>query len=208
MYTAKQPVGTRQELKEILGPDFPSQVNKIIDHIDDHVRAWIERTPFIVIASCNKAGQMDVSPKGDPPGFVKILDKKTLAVPDRIGNHRGDTFFNVFENPRVGLMFVVPNRREVVRISGSAQVVLDPDLLAQMEVNRHKPDLALLVRIEEAFFHCGKSMIRSHMWQPDLWGSIDGLPTYAQAMKDHGKLPDPLDDLEVRVARNETDRLY
>ena len=151
---------------------------------------------------------MDVSPKGDPAGFVKVLDDKTLAIPDRIGNHRGDTFMNVLENPRIALMCVVPVRKEVVRVAGSAQVVMDDDLLAMMEVNGHKPDLALLVRVEEAFFHCGKSMIRSRMWQPDMWGSIEGLPSYAQALKDHGDLPDPIDDLEDRMAYNETDRLY
>ena len=95
MYQPKQVVQSATEVKGILGPDFHSQVGKIIDHIDDHIRAWIERTPFITIASANPAGQIDVSPKGDPPGFVKVLDQKTLAIPDRIGNHRGDTFLNV-----------------------------------------------------------------------------------------------------------------
>lgn len=208
MYEATKPVESGEQLKSILGADFPSQVAKVIDHIDDHCKAWIERSPFVTIASSNSKGQMDVSPKGDPAGFVKVLDKKTLAIPDRIGNHRGDTFMNVLENPRIALMFVVPMRKEVVRVSGSAQVAMDDDLLKTMEVNGHKPDLALLVRVEEAFFHCGKSMIRSRMWQPDLWGSIDGLPTYAQALKDHGDLPDPIDELEDRMAHNETDRLY
>ena len=105
-------------------------------------------------------------------------------------------------------MFVIPIRKEVVRVSGSAQVVMDDDLLTSMELNRHKPDLALLVRVEEAFFHCGKSMIRSRMWQPDMWASIDGLPSYAQALKDHGDLSDPIDALEGQMAFNETDRLY
>ena len=105
-------------------------------------------------------------------------------------------------------MFVIPQRREVVRVAGAAEVVMDSDLLYSMEVNGHVPDLALLVRVEEAFFHCGKSMIRSRMWQPDRWDSIEGLPTYAQALKDHGDLPDPIEDLEERMAYNESDRLY
>ncbi|MEM6934566.1 MAG: MSMEG_1061 family FMN-dependent PPOX-type flavoprotein [Pseudomonadota bacterium] len=208
MYTAKKPVESVEKLKSILGPDVPSQVAKVIDHIDDHCKTWIERSPFVTIASCNAKGQMDVSPKGDPAGFVKVLDEMTLAVPDRIGNHRGDTFMNVLENPRIGLMLVIPIRKEVVRVCGSAQVVMDEELLSMMEVNGHRPDLALLVRVEEAFFHCGKSMIRSRMWQPDMWPSIDGLQTYAEALKAHGNLPDPVDDLEDRMAYNETDRLY
>lgn len=208
MYQPQKVLTSAQQVKDILGPDFPSQVNKVIDHVDENIRLWIERCPFVVIASCDGAGRMDVSPKGDPPGFVKVLDEKTIAVPDRIGNHRGDTFLNVLENPRVSLMFIVPIRKEVVRVGGSAQVVMDDDLLATMEVNGHRPDLALLVRVEEAFFHCGKSMIRSRMWQPDMWADIDGLPSYAQALKDHGELPDPVDDLEKLMAYNESDRLY
>ena len=151
---------------------------------------------------------MDVSPKGDPPGFVKILDQHTLAIPDRLGNHRGDTFKNVIENPRVGIMFVIPQRTEVLRVSGKAQVVKDPDLLTDMAVNQKFPDLALLVRVEEAMFHCGKSMIRSRMWQPEEWGSIEGLPTYGQALKDHGNMPDLIEELDAMVERNETQRLY
>jgi hypothetical protein len=115
---------------------------------------------------------------------------------------------NVLENPNVGIMFIVPKRREVVRVSGSAQVVRDAELLQGMAVHDKLPDLALLARVREAFFHCGKSMIRSGMWEPDRWGSIEGLPTYAQALKDHGNLSDPLSDLERRMAHNETDRLY
>ena len=208
MYQPKVTVNTSAEVKAILGEDFPSQVAKILDHIDVHCRDWIERCPFVVISSTNAAGAMDVSPKGDPPGFVKVLDKHTLAVPDRIGNHRGDTFMNVLENPNVGLLFIVPKRREVVRVSGVAQLVRDSELLESMSVNGKLPDLALLVRVREAFFHCGKSMIRSSMWEPDRWGSIDGLPTYGRALKDHCSLPHPLADIERNLALNETDRLY
>lgn len=208
MYRPTKVVGSAAQLKEILGPDFPSQIAKVIDRIDEHCRTWIEHCPFVTIASCDAAGHMDISPKGDPAGFVKVLDEKTIAIPDRIGNHRGDTFMNVLENPRVAIMFTIPKRREVVRVCGSAQVVMDEDLLATMAVNDRRPDLALLVRVEEAFFHCGKSMIRSRMWEPEKWASIDGLPTYATALKAHGNLPDPLEDLEARMANNEANRLY
>jgi PPOX class probable FMN-dependent enzyme len=161
-----------------------------------------------VLSSIDAAGRMDVSPKGDPPGFVKILDSHTLAIPDRLGNNRGDTFLNVLENPNVGIIFIVPRRREVVRVSGTAQIVTDPDLLETMVAGGKRPDLALLVRVKEAFFHCGKSMIRSRMWEPDRWGPIDGLPTYAQALKDHTQVQTDLQELERRMASNETHRLY
>ncbi|WP_296346338.1 MSMEG_1061 family FMN-dependent PPOX-type flavoprotein [Reyranella sp.] len=209
MYQPKNAVKTAAEVKAILGPDFPSQVAKILDHIDQHCRAWIERCPFVVISSSNAAGAMDVSPKGDPPGFVKVLDRHTLAIPDRIGNRRGDTLMNVLENPNVGLLFIVPKRREVVRVSGTAEVVKDPELLDSMAAaNGRAPDLALLVRVREAFFHCGKSVIRSGLWEPERWGSIDGLPSYGQALKDHASLQFPLPDIERNLASNETDRLY
>ena len=208
MYQAQKPIRSLPELQEMFDELHPSQVNKIIDHIDDHLRAWIEHTTFIAIASSNSKGQMDVSPKGDPAGFAKVLDPKTLAIPDRIGNNRADTFLNVLENPRVGLMCVVPKRKEVIRINGSAEIVADDELRTLTEMNGHRPDLVLLVRVEEAFFHCGKAMIRSRMWQPEHWGSIEGLPTYATALKDHGEMEMPLEDIEARMAYNESDRLY
>ena len=208
MYQPKVPITTAAEVQAILGPAYENQIAKVINHIDVHCRAWIERCPFIVIASINAAGAMDTSPKGDPPGFVKVIDKHTLAIPDRLGNHRGDTFLNVLENPSVGIVFIVPKRREIVRVSGTASLARDPELLAEMKVNGKAPDLAMIVRVREAFFHCGKSMIRSGMWEPDRWGSIDGLPTYAQALKDHGALSESLESLQARVERNETQRLY
>ena len=208
MYQAKCVVETLAEVKAILGEDFHTQVNKVIDHVDQHCRAWIERSPFIVSASVSASGAIDTSPKGDPPGFVKVIDMHTLAIPDRPGNHRGDTFRNVLENPSIGVIFIIPKRREVVRVSGTAQIVRDTELLESMIVHGKKPDLALLVRVREAFFQCGKSMIRSGLWEPDRWGSIDGLPTYAQALKDHGALADSLPSLEQRITDAEAHRLY
>lgn len=208
MYEAKHVVTSADEIKGTLGPDIISQVDKCIDHIDDHCRTWIERCPFVVISSASAAGTMDVSPKGDPAGFVKVLDPKTLAIPDRLGNNRGDTFLNVIENPKVGIMFVVPGRLEVVRVSGSAQVVKDAELLESMSVNNKTPDLALLVRVEEAMFHCGKAMIRSSMWKPEGWASIEGLSTYAQALVDHSKLSMSVDEMQQGITWNEVERLY
>jgi PPOX class probable FMN-dependent enzyme len=161
MYRPKAPITTAAEVKAIPGPIHPSQIAKVIDHIDEHCAKWIERCPFIVISSINAAGSMDISPKGDPAGFVKVLDKHTLAIPDRLGNQRADTFLNVLENPSVGVIFIVPNRREVVRMSGTASLVRDSDLLEQMALNGKTPRIAMLVYVREAFFHCGKSMIRS-----------------------------------------------
>jgi PPOX class probable FMN-dependent enzyme len=208
MYQARVPVRTAAEVRELLGPTFPSQEAKVIDHIDHLCRAWIERSPFVCIASCSASGHMDVSPKGDPPGFVKVIDDKTLAIPDRIGNHRGDTLFNLIENPAIGIVFLVPLRREVVRVNGRAELARDPELLAQMVVNGKAPDLAIIVRVQEAFYHCGKAVIRAGLWEPGSWASIEGLPSYAQALKEHAQTTQDISSLEKMVVNNEVNRLY
>jgi len=199
-------VRTKDELKSIIGMPLESQANKIIDHIDDHCKRWIERCPFIVMASASAEGAMDISPKGDPAGFVRVLDRHTLVIPDRPGNRRSDTFLNVLENPNVGIIFIVPRRGETLRVSGEARIVRDTSLLQTMAIQNKAPQLALLVRVNEAFFHCGKSMIRSRLWQPDAWPSIDGLPTYAQALADHANEPE--EAMQEIVTRNERERLY
>jgi uncharacterized protein len=208
MYQPRVPVTRATEVQAILGSPIPNQVNKIIHHIDDHCRAWIGRTPFIVISSIGANGAMDVSPKGDPPGFVKVLDEQTLAIPDRPGNRRGDTLLNVLDNPSVGIVFIVPGRREVVRVNGVASLARDPDLLDGMAINGKLPELAIIVRVREAFFHCGKSMIRSGLWEPVRWGPIDDLPTYAQALKDHAASADTVETIQARIDRGEAERLY
>lgn len=196
------------KLRDLLGPIFPSQDDKVIDHIDRLCRAWIERCPFVVVSTVDSEGRLDASPKGDPPGFVKVLDEKTLAIPDRPGNRRADGLLNILQTSRIGLMFVVPKRREVVRVNGSAQIVQDKDLLASMAVNQRAPQLAILVRVEEAFFHCGKAMIRSGMWTPETWGGIEGLPSYAEALSDHSSLPVTVEQLQQGVSLNEKHNLY
>lgn len=208
MYTPKNTVTQASELREILGEVPVTQAAKAIDHIDTHCRAWIERSPFIVMSSANLAGDIDVSPKGDPAGFVKVLDADTIAIPDRPGNRRVDTMHNLIENPQLGLLFVIPKRGEVLRVRGSGQIVRDAELLKSMSVKNRQPKLAIVVRVKSAMFHCGKAMIRSNMWQPEKWASIQGLPTYAEALVDHAKPPFTLEELEARVANNELKRLY
>jgi len=187
---------------------YESQTAKIIDHIDAHCRIWIEHSTFLTMATVDSAGNMDVSPKGDPAGFVKVLDPKTLAIPDRPGNHRYDGFRNILETGRVGLVFLVPNRSEVVRVNGSAQVVRDMEVREQLSIKGRVPDFAVIVRVEEAFYHCGKAIIRSKLWKPDDQLPVDALPTYAQALMAHGDLTMNMDDLEARLKHNDENRLY
>ena len=208
MYEPKHVVSTTEEIREVLGEVLYSQDTKCINHIDQHCRTWIEHSTFVVISSINQEGQVDVAPKGDPAGSWQVLDEHTLAIPDRLGNNRADTFFNILDNPRVGLMFVVANRREGVRVSGSALIVKDPELLASMAIKGKAPDLAIVVSVEEAMFHCGKSMIRSNLWNPDKWASVEGLPTYGQALVDHGKLSISAEDMQAGVEHNAIESLY
>jgi hypothetical protein len=203
MYTPKQVISSTEEIRSILGEVYYSQDTKCIDHIDAHCRAWIERAPLVVVASMSGSEQLDVAPKGDPAGSFKVLDEQTLAIPDRPGNNRADTLINIIENPRIGLMFVIPNRREVVRVSGSAQITTDPDLVESMTVNGKSPKLVILVHVEEAMFHCGKAFIRAKMWEPEKWQSVAGLPTYAQTLIDHGKLTIATEDLQKGIESND-----
>ncbi len=196
------------DVRAVIANEYASQTGKIIDHIDPLVRAWIERSPFVSIGTFDRQGRADVAPKGDPAGFVRVVDEKTLSIPDRPGNHRFDTFDNILQTGRVALMFMVPNRTEVVRVNGSAQIVRDLSLRESMAINGRVPEFAILVRVEEAFYHCGKAVIRSRLWQPDQAASTEGLPTYAQALIAHAKLERTLEEMEGITRNNDENRLY
>jgi PPOX class probable FMN-dependent enzyme len=196
------------QFREQMGEPPPACVAKTIATLDGHCRAFIARSPFLLIASSNAQGQMDISPKGDAPGFVRVLDDKTLAVPDRPGNRRADTFTNVLENPKVGLIFLVPGKSETLRVSGSAKIVRDADLRGSMAARGKTPDFALAVDVEEAFFHCSKCIIRSSLWIPEAWPALDGLPSLAQTMVDAAALPMPVEALESIIKQDEAERLY
>ena len=202
-------VRSEAELRELMGaPIAPPVVEKTMTSLDRHCVAFIGRAPFVFVASRDAEGRMDISPKGDAPGFVKVLDSKTLVIPDRPGNQRFDTFRNLFESPRIGLIFLVPGKRETLRISGRAEVVRDAGLLETMVANGKTPALAIAVHVEEAFFHCAKCIIRSHLWQPERWPSIEGLPTLAETMKDADSIPGPVEVLEGIIKEDEENRLY
>lgn len=196
------------QVRTVIPEEYASQTGKIIDHIDSFVRLWIERSPFVAIGTHDRTGRADVAPKGDPAGFVKVVDQKTLAIPDRPGNHRFDTFDNILQTGRIALMFFVPNRSEVVRVNGAARVVRDLPLRESMAINGRVPEFAILVRVEEAFYHCGKAVIRSRLWQPDQAVLTEGLPTYAQALIEHARLERTLEDMERLMKNNEENRLY
>ena len=161
-------VTTDAELVALIGSPDPRVEMKLRTEIDDTARSFIERCPFVVVATCDADGRLDASPKGDPAGFVHVLDATTLALPERKGNSLGFGPRNVLATGRIGLIFVVPGQRESYRVNGSARLTSDPELLERLAVDGKPALMATVVDVEEAFFHCGKAMIRSGLWSaPD-----------------------------------------
>jgi len=201
-------VTSERELREVIGAPIDRSVRKEITRLDRHCRALIARSPFVLIASSDAAGRTDVSPKGDPPGFVHVLDDETLAIPDRPGNRRADTFTNVLQNPGVGLIFLIPGKLETLRVNGRARIVRDAALLERMAVKGKVPVLALVVSVEQAFIHCGKCIIRSQLWDKGSWPKIDDLPSQAQCLVAHGRLEETVEEVQAAIEKARTAGLY
>lgn len=201
-------VTTAEQLRAVIG--YPSQrvLAKHVTALDAHCRAFVARSPFVLIASTNGAGSMDVSPKGDPPGFVHVLDDKTLAIPERPGNRKADTFSNLIQNQRVGLLFLIPGKQETLRVSGTAAIVRDRWLRDRLAVHDKTPELALAVTVEEVFFHCAKCVIRSQLWSAGSWPDLAGLPTLAEAMVDAGRLAETPEQMQALIDEDIRQRLY
>ena len=156
-------VTSMEQLQALYGERMPASVIKEIDHINAHYRALIEAAPFVAIATCGPEG-LDCSPKGDPAGFIRILDDKTLAIPDRPGNNRIDGFRNIVRDPRIALLFLIPGVGETLRVNGRAAISVDPDLMASFAINGKLPRCVLIVHVESAYFHCSKAIVRSKLW--------------------------------------------
>lgn len=201
-------ISTREELRSVLKEPSELVTRKVLDHLDEHCARFIAKAPFLVMASADAGGHLDVSPKGDPAGFVKILDPRTLVVPERPGNNRADTLENILQNPKVALIFLIPGKRETLRISGRASIVRDEALLDSLAVDGRAPKLAVAVEVQEAFFHCSKCMIRSKLWEPAHWPDLEGLPRLAQTMVDAGRLTISESDMHRIVENDERERLY
>ena len=156
-----------ERLREVYGAPSERSLKKQLSRFDKHCRAFIARSPFLVIASSDPSGRCDASPKGDAPGFVEVLDDETLLIPDRLGNNRVDTIRNVLERPGVGLIFFVPGLNETLRVNGRARIITDAASLEPLAVNGKVPRSGILITAEEVYFHCGKALIRSDLWNPE-----------------------------------------
>jgi uncharacterized protein len=201
-------ITSRERLREL--NKHPSHLvsNKAIDHLDDICCRFIAACPFLVIASRGRDGRLDLSPKGDPAGFVTVLDDKTLAIPDRLGNNRLDTFENLLVNPEVGLIFIIPGNGDTLRVSGTGQIVRDSALQDKLAVKGKSPNFVLVITVEEAFLHCPKCIIRSGLWKPDQWPDRSSVPTLAEAMIVHGSLSESMTEIEAVLENSNTHRLY
>ena len=158
--------------------------DKVLTRLDQHCRAILALSPFCVLATQGPGGA-DVSPRGDPPGFIRELDERTLLLPDRVGNNRLDAFVNVLANPRVGLLVIVPGMGETLRINGTARITDDARVLAGSAMDGRAPKVGLVIGIEEAFLHCPKAFVRSGLWDPARHIDRKVLPSYPRMLLDH-----------------------
>jgi PPOX class probable FMN-dependent enzyme len=189
------------QLREVLGGEpAPLIREKIADRLNPLTRQFVERSPFVVVASGRPDGGLDVSPRGDPAGFVRILDERTLLLPDRPGNKLADTLTNLLADDRIALLFLIPGVNDTFRVNGRARIVDDPELLAESEVEGKVPQLGILVEVEEAYTQCPKAFLRSELWNPERHIDRSELPSHGEILR---AIADPeLDIEEYDEARN------
>jgi PPOX class probable FMN-dependent enzyme len=184
-------VATEDDLYAINGVPHQSIVEKHTSYLTPLLEEFISRSPFFLIATADAEGNCDVSPKGDPTGVVRIIDRRTIAIPDRPGNRRVDGHRNVLANPHIGLIFIIPNVDETVRVNGRAFITSDPDLLESMQVQNRTPKLATIVEIDQVYMHCARAFLRSGLWQPESWPDPNTIPTLGAIMCEQKDLPPP-----------------
>lgn len=179
MGVMRREITTAEELRAIVGHPTEAVANKVRERLAPVHRDWLAHSPLCFVATTDARGRVDVSPKGDPPGFVRVLDDTTIAIPERPGNRRVDGHLNILECPRVGTVFLIPGRGDTLRINGRATIVAEADYFDGMAVQGKPPLLALEIAVEEVFFHCAKAFLRSEAWNPETWNPT-ALPSVAQ----------------------------
>jgi uncharacterized protein len=200
-------ISSEAELRELLGSPAGRAITKERTRLHERDREWLAASPFCLVATAGADGTCDVSPKGDPPGFTLVLNDTTLAIPERPGNRRADGFRNILANPHVGLIYLVPGRRETLRINGRARLIREAPFFGEMIVKGHRPQLAIVVEIEQIFFHCMKAFLRSKLWEPDSWRP-DALPSHAQLVKSVQPCEETLEELESYYGPQYAARIY
>jgi len=180
----KDVVTSKTELRELFGHPVERVLLKEHAALDAHCRAFIARSPFLLLATSGANGRCDVSPKGDAPGFVRVLDERHLVIPDRPGNKRFDGMGNLLENPHVGLIFLIPGREDTLRVNGRAWIVRDVEILESLTAMGKRPQAAIGVEVEECFMHCAKAFRRSGLWERERWPDVSELPSPQRILGD------------------------
>jgi len=200
-------VTTLDELRAINGEPKESTRTKHTAFVTPLMEEFIGRSPFFLVATSNADGSCDISPKGDPPGAVRVLDSRTIAIPDRLGNKRIDGFQNIVTNPHIGLIFIIPNDDETLRVNGRAFITKEPEFLESMTINGRTPNLATIVEVDEAYMHCARAFLRSGLWNPETWPDPETVPTMAAIASEQKSLPPPNESFGKRQEEYRT-RLY
>jgi len=192
---------------------YPTPLERVrlkeLDHLDEYCRRFIALSPFLVIGTTSPGRGTDVSPRGDHPGFVRVLDERRLAIPDRPGNNRLDTLSNLLGDAEVGLLFFVPGVDETVRVNGVASLSRDPALMEASAVNGKLPRMMVLIDVKQAFFHCGKALIRARLWHDDYRVERKGFPSLGRIITEQTRIPgDTVEAAEARTERSYRENLY
>ena len=196
-----QLVGNEDGLRDIMGPTMDIAIHKSRPKLDKHCKAFIERSPFLCIGTSNADGKADVSPRGDPPGFVQVVGDNQLFIPDRPGNNRLDTMSNIVANPNVGLLFFIPGFNDTLRVNGKATIVQDDDKSEKAKIRGKAPKVGIQVEVQEVFLHCAKAFMRSKLWDPSTFQDRKEFPTLANMILDQVAEPDnPPTEEEVKEA--------
>ena len=183
-------IGSESELRSNFGEPMDIAVKKELGKLDKHCKDFISRSPFLCIGTSAADGKADVSPRGDPPGFVQVLDDNTLFIPDRPGNNRLDTMGNIVANPNVGLFFMIPGFEDTLRVNGKARIVKDKEILERCAVNRKVPTMGIMIDVNEAYLHCAKAVRRSKLWKPESQQDRKEMPTLAQMILEQVATPE------------------
>jgi PPOX class probable FMN-dependent enzyme len=200
-------IATHEELRGCYQPPLERSLRKSLTTLDAHMRRFISLSPFFCLGT-SSAGGGDVTPRGDAPGFVHVLDERTLLIPDWPGNNRLDSLTNVVTNPNVGLLFFIPGVNETLRINGIGEITMDAAVLERWTTNGKHPRSALRVTVREAYLHCAKALIRSKLWGEDYRVERSELPSYAQMLKDQGATTETVEQVQAAIDESYTTRLY
>ena len=200
-------IASCDQLRDCYPQPLERSLRKSLTKLDVHMRHFISLSPFLCLGT-SSAGGGDVTPRGDSPGFVHVLDDQTLLIPDWPGNNRLDSLTNVVANPNVGLLFLVPGVNETLRVNGSGEITMEPALLERWTVNGKHPRSAIRVTVREAYLHCAKALMRSKLWDDGYRVERTDLPTYAQMLKDQGVTTQSVEELQAAIDKSYATRLY